>query len=232
MVRECRPPAREPTRSGLVRRSTMATSTPANASSPANISPVGPPPATTTACSAILLNLRTRLRRQRRTERGACGKPRGALYIEGGKEWVLSFPLIIPCGRSSPLRSGRAARTAARSVLIPTGRDVIPRWPFYASVAVLGCECIACFFAGSIEWAERGVMVGIDSAEAAEQARFAIELGAIGATFSRPSRSFAAERAVRFPARAPTCSVTESQRDSMRCLESHVVDVSRSAIGG
>jgi hypothetical protein len=58
---------------------------------------------------------------------------------------------------------------------------VIPRWPFYASVAVLGCECIACFFAGSIEWGERGVMVGADSAEAAEQARFAIELYAIGA---------------------------------------------------
>src|SRR6266508_2069718 len=53
MVRECRPPAREPMRSWLARRSTMATSTPANASSPANISPVGPPPATTTACSAI-----------------------------------------------------------------------------------------------------------------------------------------------------------------------------------
>src|SRR5438105_5686839 len=30
----------------------MATSTPASANSPANISPVGPPPATTTACSA------------------------------------------------------------------------------------------------------------------------------------------------------------------------------------
>jgi hypothetical protein len=58
---------------------------------------------------------------------------------------------------------------------------VISRWPFYASVAVLGCECIACFFAGFIEWGERGVMVGIDSAEAAEQARFAIELCAIGA---------------------------------------------------
>src|SRR5882724_7430704 len=53
MVREWRPPAREPARSGLVRRSTMATSTPANASSPANISPVGPPPAITTACSVI-----------------------------------------------------------------------------------------------------------------------------------------------------------------------------------
>ena len=49
MVRECRPPAREPARSWLARRSTMATSTPANANSPANISPVGPPPAITTA---------------------------------------------------------------------------------------------------------------------------------------------------------------------------------------
>jgi hypothetical protein len=58
---------------------------------------------------------------------------------------------------------------------------VITRWPFYASVAVLGCVCIACFFAGSIEWGYRGAMVSIDSAEAAEQARFAIELYAIGA---------------------------------------------------
>jgi hypothetical protein len=58
---------------------------------------------------------------------------------------------------------------------------VISRWPFYASVAVLGCESILCFVAGSIEWGERGVMVGIDSAETAEQARFAIELYAIGA---------------------------------------------------
>ena len=47
MVRECRPPAREPGRSWLARRSTMATST------PANISPVGPPPAITIACPVI-----------------------------------------------------------------------------------------------------------------------------------------------------------------------------------
>src|SRR5438067_8724348 len=53
IVRECRPPAREPTRSWVVRRSTIATSTPANASSPANISPVGPPPAITTAWLVI-----------------------------------------------------------------------------------------------------------------------------------------------------------------------------------
>jgi hypothetical protein len=53
MVRECRPPAREPVRSWLARRSTMATSTFANANSPASISPVGPPPAITTACSVI-----------------------------------------------------------------------------------------------------------------------------------------------------------------------------------
>jgi hypothetical protein len=40
---------------------------------------------------------------------------------------------------------------------------------------------MTCYFAGSIEWGERRAMVGIDSAEAAEQARFAIELFAIGA---------------------------------------------------
>src|SRR5438105_5453589 len=53
MVRECRPPEREPMTSWLARRSTMATSTPANANSPDNISPVGPPPAITTAWSVI-----------------------------------------------------------------------------------------------------------------------------------------------------------------------------------
>ena len=60
---------------------------------------------------------------------------------------------------------------------------MIPRWPFYASVAVLGCESIACFFAGSIEWGEstNPAPYRIDSGEAAEQARFAMELGAIGA---------------------------------------------------
>src|SRR5258708_4219495 len=44
MVRECRPPARVPARSWLTRRSTMATSTRARASSAANIRRVGPPP--------------------------------------------------------------------------------------------------------------------------------------------------------------------------------------------
>src|SRR3979411_617662 len=50
MVRACKPPAREPTSSALARRSTMVTSTPANVNSPANIIPVGPPPAITTSC--------------------------------------------------------------------------------------------------------------------------------------------------------------------------------------
>src|SRR5687768_15645773 len=53
MVRACSPPEREPASSWPARRSTMATSTPANANSPASISPVGPPPAITTACSVI-----------------------------------------------------------------------------------------------------------------------------------------------------------------------------------
>lgn len=60
-------------------------------------------------------------------------------------------------------------------------RDLVSRWPFYASVALLGGECIACFLAGTIELGERGAMVGADPAEAAEQARFVIELYAIGA---------------------------------------------------
>src|ERR1700733_4297954 len=54
MVRELRPPAREPASSWLGRRSTMATSTPANANSPASIRPVGPAPVITTACSFIV----------------------------------------------------------------------------------------------------------------------------------------------------------------------------------
>ena len=58
---------------------------------------------------------------------------------------------------------------------------MISRRPLYAAIAVLGCECIVFFFAGFIEWKERGPMVGIDSLEATEQARFAIELYAIGA---------------------------------------------------
>jgi len=52
-VRACRPPEREPSSSRLARRSTMATSTPANANSPASISPVGPAPAIATACPII-----------------------------------------------------------------------------------------------------------------------------------------------------------------------------------
>ena len=53
MVRECRPPERELSISWVARRSTIATSTPASASSAPNIIPVGPPPAITTAWSVI-----------------------------------------------------------------------------------------------------------------------------------------------------------------------------------
>src|SRR5712671_5786521 len=74
------------------------------------------------------------------------------------------------------------------------GRDVNSRWPLYASVAVLGCESIVCFVAGSIEWGQQGVMVGVDSAETAEQARFAIELYAIGALNLLGSIAFALRR--------------------------------------
>src|SRR5580693_9150771 len=53
MVRECSPRERELSSLKLARRSTMTTSVPANVSSAASIIPVGPPPAITTACSAM-----------------------------------------------------------------------------------------------------------------------------------------------------------------------------------
>src|SRR5256885_6201424 len=107
MVRECRPPAREPARSWLARRSTMATSTRANASSPASISPVGPPPAITTACPVIATlrpdtSTTTDAFRSSHFRRrglaaddyaappGACGKPPCAVYIGGGEERITS----------------------------------------------------------------------------------------------------------------------------------------------
>src|ERR1051325_3580906 len=87
MVRACRPPERDPASSWLVRRSTMATSTPASASSPANISPVGPPPAITTACSFIatlLLGITPDEDRRKRRSRGdhLGGRIRSRLYGE------------------------------------------------------------------------------------------------------------------------------------------------------
>ena len=58
---------------------------------------------------------------------------------------------------------------------------MISRWPFYASVAVLLCACIGCILAGYIEWGQQEVMVSANPPEAPEQARFAVELYAIGA---------------------------------------------------
>lgn len=57
------------------------------------------------------------------------------------------------------------------------------RWPLYASVTVLGCESMVCFFLGSNEWTEQ-YTEGVASAQAASvHARFAIELCAIGALY-------------------------------------------------
>src|SRR5216683_4431897 len=53
MVRECRPRERGLSSLKLARGSTMTTPIPANVNSAASIIPVGPPPAITTACSAI-----------------------------------------------------------------------------------------------------------------------------------------------------------------------------------
>src|SRR5438445_1243779 len=94
MVRECRPPEREPGRSWVARRSTMATSTPANANSPANIIPVGPPPATTTACSAIRhppIPVGSGFGRRFCSTTRVLPQAPGALYTENGEERVLVF---------------------------------------------------------------------------------------------------------------------------------------------
>ena len=94
MVRESRPPARDPGRAWLARRSTMATSTPANASSPASISPVGPPPAITTACWVIA------------TRRPASHRSRPAHHIPPRR-----VPATAPRVPSS-VRRPRATRTS------------------------------------------------------------------------------------------------------------------------
>src|SRR3954454_14032064 len=81
MVRACRPPAREPSTSCVMRRSTTATSTPASLSSAASIRPVGPPPATTTECWVALFAVTAAdcpaLSR-------SCRKPRHRLYLGSG----------------------------------------------------------------------------------------------------------------------------------------------------
>src|SRR5919201_1853896 len=84
MVRACRPPAREPTSSWLGRRSTMATSTSANANSPASISPVGPPPAITTRCS-VMATLRPA---SHPAPRPSEGSPEPAVEIERRRQHV------------------------------------------------------------------------------------------------------------------------------------------------
>ncbi len=92
-MRACRPPTRERGRSWLGRRSTTATS--ANASSPASISPVGPPPAITARSVTDIAHLPSCGFRQSAGDSaarpGSCRKPPGALYVESGKEWVPSF---------------------------------------------------------------------------------------------------------------------------------------------
>src|SRR5712692_9345748 len=99
--------------------------------------------------------------------------------VDGGSRVTDGLSLQDPnheSARGALLRKSGTATWAGPRV--PQGRDVNSRWPLYASVAVLGCECIACFFGGSSEWGEstNPARYRIDSGEAAEQARFAIEL--------------------------------------------------------
>lgn len=52
---------------------------------------------------------------------------------------------------------------------------------FSASVVALASACVACVAAAGFEWGDRAHMAAIDSAEAAEQAGFTVELYAVGA---------------------------------------------------
>src|SRR5262245_16274606 len=107
MVRECRPPAREPARSWFGRLSTMATSTFANASSPANIRPVGPPPAITTAWFVMTDVVRH--------DPGLVASPRIWHMFEVG--WDEGrYPHLVPCAlprerRRTKLHSADSAPT-------------------------------------------------------------------------------------------------------------------------
>ena len=96
---------------GSARRSTIATSTPASASSPASISPVGPPPAITTACSVTIRRPVSRLCFGRRfcgTTGGLAASPpvRYTLEVEGSGAPFLSF---VRCGSPGSVVGHRAA---------------------------------------------------------------------------------------------------------------------------
>jgi hypothetical protein len=149
MVRECRPPAREPVRSWLGRRPTMATSTPANANPPANISPVGPPPAITTASSVIATlppdsSTTTRAFRYSHFRRfwlrpelcgttGGLKQAPGALYIGSGKEGATKIgldakaalseleadDLVVQAKAPAGATSSTASGFAARALGVP-----------------------------------------------------------------------------------------------------------------
>ena len=103
--------------SWLGRRSTMATSTPASASSPASISPVGPPPTITTACSVMASGISSLRRtvasgRVLRDDRGLEASPLRATYkLEGGPR-ARHQPLDRSHGASP--RSGERATSPDR----------------------------------------------------------------------------------------------------------------------
>src|ERR1700677_2346891 len=79
----------------------MATSTLASASSPANIRPVGPPPAITTACSVIMPSISVDSLLQptmMRYDQGLAASPLARDIIEvGGSGYS---PLVFRCGLS------------------------------------------------------------------------------------------------------------------------------------
>src|SRR5437762_9091219 len=121
MVRELRPPAREPGRSWLARRSTMATSMPANASSAASISPVRPPPAITTACS-VIATLRSASRRSRPAHHSPRPPRRRSIQHRRG---VKLAPAVGLEPTTKRLTAARSTTELRRSGTARGGR----RWP-------------------------------------------------------------------------------------------------------
>ena len=125
----CSPPARKPARSWLSRRSTMATSTRANANSPANISPVGPPPAITTACSAAYSVIGTSVDSdldQRGWPRPA--RLRGAPGLAASP--LVGYKLVVGRRRYSPLQLeaalGEPRSPFVTSHLLPVTSHFLP----------------------------------------------------------------------------------------------------------
>src|SRR6185369_2601438 len=148
MVRECNPPARDPASSWLLRRSTMATSTPASASSAASMSPVGPPPAITTEWRLTMPLFPSLLCESFRIQHShrdyvddyaarpeACRKPPAAVYTGSGEEGASSPrpPWTAHFTRNWKLEKASFAPRQIPPLANPTTPKLALRGPKHAS---------------------------------------------------------------------------------------------------